>query len=142
MNPLDWFMISPVLVVSLCLEFFATFLKKGSAKNFPTGKILGYFSKIVRSDGYWFYAVGVCGLNFNTTMPEFGCRHCRPFLKKGSAKNFPTGKILGYFSKIVRSTVISSTPKALFRQQIFNASVGERLDSMEGSLREGAVERM
>ena len=29
--------------------FFATFLKKGSAKNFPTGKILGYFSKIVRS---------------------------------------------------------------------------------------------
>ena len=28
---------------------FATFLKKGSAKNFPTGKILGYFSKIVRS---------------------------------------------------------------------------------------------
>ena len=28
---------------------FATFLKKGSAKNFPTGKVLGYFSKIVRS---------------------------------------------------------------------------------------------
>ncbi|MBQ4135664.1 MAG: hypothetical protein IJD73_01190 [Clostridia bacterium] len=28
---------------------FATFLKKGSAKNFPTGKILGCFSKKVRS---------------------------------------------------------------------------------------------
>ena len=28
---------------------FATFLKKGSAKNFPTGKVLGYFSKKVRS---------------------------------------------------------------------------------------------
>ena len=28
---------------------FATFLKKGSAKNFPPGKILGYFSKKVRS---------------------------------------------------------------------------------------------
>jgi hypothetical protein len=27
-------------------------------------------------------------------------------LKKGSAKNFPTGKILGYFSKKVRSTVV------------------------------------
>ena len=31
------------------LKIFATFLKKGSAKNFPTGKILGYSSKIVRS---------------------------------------------------------------------------------------------
>ena len=31
------------------LKIFATFLKKGSAKNFPTGKILGYFSKKVRS---------------------------------------------------------------------------------------------
>ena len=30
----------------------------------------------------------------------------------------------------------------LRRQQIYNASVGERLDSMKGSLREGAVERM
>ena len=30
-------------------RFFATFLKKGSAKNFPTGKVLGCFSKIVRS---------------------------------------------------------------------------------------------
>ena len=30
-------------------KIFATFLKKGSAKNFPTGKVLGYFSKIVRS---------------------------------------------------------------------------------------------
>ena len=29
----------------VCVEGFATFLKKGSAKNFPTGKILGYFSK-------------------------------------------------------------------------------------------------
>ena len=26
-------------------RFFATFLKKGSAKNFPTGKILGVFKK-------------------------------------------------------------------------------------------------
>ena len=60
------------------------------------------------------------------------------FLKKGSAKNFPTGKVLGYFSKIVRSTFIGSMPKALFRQQIYNAFVGERLDSMKGSLREGA----
>ena len=31
------------------LRVFATFLKKGSAKNFPTGKVLGYFSKKVRS---------------------------------------------------------------------------------------------
>ena len=60
------------------------------------------------------------------------------FLKKGSAKNFPTGKVLGYFSKTVRSTFVSSTPKALFRQQIYTASVGERLDFMKGSLREGA----
>ena len=27
------------------VKIFATFLKKGSAKNFPTGKILGYFQK-------------------------------------------------------------------------------------------------
>ena len=33
------------------------------------------------------------------------------FLKKGSAKNFPAGKVLGYFSKIVRSTVIGSMPR-------------------------------
>ena len=31
------------------LKIFATFLKKGSAKNFPTGKVLDYFSKKVRS---------------------------------------------------------------------------------------------
>ena len=31
------------------LRVFATFLKKGSAKNFPTGKVLGCFSKKVRS---------------------------------------------------------------------------------------------
>ena len=31
------------------LRFFATFLKKGSAKNFPIGKVLGYFLKKVRS---------------------------------------------------------------------------------------------
>ena len=55
-----------------------------------------------------FYLVGVYSLKFNITNPEFGCRHCRPFLKKGSAKNFPTGKVLGYFSKIVRSTVVSN----------------------------------
>ena len=30
------------------------------------------------------------------------------FLKKGSAKNFSTGKVLGYFSKKVRSTVVSN----------------------------------
>ena len=56
--------------------FFATFLKKGSAKNFPTGKVLGYFSKKVRSAVVgnrraFFYLVGVCGLDFDGTMPEF-----------------------------------------------------------------------
>ena len=76
------------------------------------------------------------------------------FLKKGSAKNFPTGKILGCFSKKVRSTVVVNRRAFFilsgvavwalmalcpsFRQQIFKASVGERLDSMRGSLREGA----
>ena len=34
-------------LVSLCLDFFATFLKKGSAKNFTEGKVLAY---IVRSN--------------------------------------------------------------------------------------------
>ena len=29
-------------------------------------------------------------------------------MKKGSAKNFPTGKVLDYFSKIVRSAVVSN----------------------------------
>ena len=49
------------------LKIFATFLKKGSAKNFPAGKILGYFSKKVRSAVvvnrraffYFNYAIGV-----------------------------------------------------------------------------------
>ena len=70
-------------------RFFATFLKKGSAKNFPTGKILGYLSKKVRSTvvvnrrAFFLlnYAIGVCGLKFNITNIEFGCRHCRPSLK-------------------------------------------------------------
>ena len=31
------------------VRIFATFLKKGSAKNFFSKKVLGYFSKIVRS---------------------------------------------------------------------------------------------
>ena len=59
------------------LRVFATFLKKGSAKNFPTGKVLGYFSKIVRSTeicsrlSVFNYAVGVCGFKFDGTMPEF-----------------------------------------------------------------------
>ena len=68
------------------------------------------------------------------------------FLKKGSAKNFSTGKILGYFSIIVRSIEICSWLSAYFivklrRQQIYNASVVERLDSMKGSLREVAKRR-
>jgi hypothetical protein len=65
-------------------------------------KVLGLFFKKITLDRdlfsverFAFYLFGVCGLKFNTTMPEFGCRHCRPFLKKGSAKNFPTGKVLG-----------------------------------------------
>ena len=33
----------------MCLGFFATFLKKGSAKNFFSKKVLGCFSKKVRS---------------------------------------------------------------------------------------------
>ena len=82
-------------------------MKKSSAKNFLAERFLGVFKKTTL-DHYWFYAIGVHGNNFNTTTTEFGCRHCRPFLKKGSAKNFPTGKILGYFSKIVRSTVVSN----------------------------------
>ena len=86
------------------------------------------------------YAVGVCGLKFNTATPEFGCRHCRPFLKKSSAKNFLAERFLCSFQKI-RSTFISSTPKALFRQQVYNAFVVERSDLMKGSLREVAKRR-
>ena len=90
---------------------FATFLKKGSAKNFPTGKVLGYFQKnfarrLLSIVGRFCfnYAIGVCGLDFDVIVPEFGCRHCRSSL----------------------------------RQQIYNASVVERSDLMKGSLREGA----
>ena len=38
--------------VSLCLDFFATFLKKGSAKNFPEGKAFAHIvrSTVVRDD--------------------------------------------------------------------------------------------
>ena len=94
---------------------FATFLKKGSAKNFPTGKVLGCFSKIVRSTvvsnrrAFFYYAIGVYGNNFNITNIEFGCRHCRPFLKKAPQKTF-LQKGFWEFSKKVRSTVVSSTP--------------------------------
>ena len=36
---------------SLCLDFFATFLKKGSAKNFTDGKVLAHIlrSTVVRT---------------------------------------------------------------------------------------------
>ena len=68
------------------LKVFATFLKKGSAKNFPKGKILGCFSKIVRSTEMCsrlsvFYLVGVCGLDFDGTMPEFKSFWLRFFQK-------------------------------------------------------------
>ena len=75
----------------MCLEFFATFLKKGSAKNFPTGKVLGYFSKIVRSTvvsncrAFFYYAIGVCGLKFDGTMPEFKSFWFRFFQKANGA---------------------------------------------------------
>ena len=127
------------------LRVLCRFFEKKLRKKLSCGKFLGVFKRITLDGCYqssgvfcFNYAIGVCGLDFDVTMPEFGCRHCRPFLKKGSAKNFFCKKVLGYFSKIVRSTFISSTPKALFRQQIYNASVGERLDLMKGSLREGA----
>ena len=73
------------------VKIFATFLKKGSAKNFPTGKILGYFSKIVRSAivinrrAFFNYTVGVCGLKFNTAMPEFKSFWFRFFQKANGA---------------------------------------------------------
>ena len=41
------------------------------------------------------------------------------FLKKGSAKNFFSKKVLGYFSKIVRSTFISSTPRRYSGNRFF-----------------------
>ena len=53
--------------------------------------------------------------------------HCRHLIRHLSVTPSPTGE---------------GNRKALFRHQIFNASVGERLDLMKGSLREGAVERM
>ena len=62
------------------------------------------------------------------------------FLKKSSAKNFLAERFLWVFKK-VRLTFISSTPKALFRQQIYTASVGERVDTTNGSLREVAKRR-
>ena len=73
-----------------------------------------------------YYAIGVCGNKFNITNIEFGCRHCRHLIRHLSVTPSPTGE---------------GNRKALFRQQLFNASVGERSDLMKGSLREVAKRR-
>ena len=98
------------------IKVLCRFFEKKLRKKLSCRKVFGEFSKIVRSTVVvnrralllLCYAIGVRSLNFNITNIELGCRHCRPFLKKGSAKNFPTGKILDYFSKIVRSIEMCS----------------------------------
>ena len=128
------------------IKVLCRFFEKKLRKKLSCGKFLGVFKNSTldgccQSSGVFCfnYAIGVCGLKFNTTMPEIGCRHCRPFLKKGSVKNFPTGKVFGYFSKIVRSIEMCSRLSDYFivklrRQQIYTVSAGERLDLMKGSL--------
>ena len=89
------------------LRVFATFLKKGSAKNFPTGKILGCFSKKVRSTvvvnrrAFFYYAVGAYRLG----SAEHLIRHL-------SVTPSPTGE---------------GNCKALFRQQIFYETIDGRM---------------
>ena len=129
------------------LRILCRFFEKKLRKKLSCGKFLGVFKKSTldgccqSSGGFLLnYVIGVCGNNFNITNTEFGCRHCRPLLKKSSAKNFLAERFLWVFKK-VRSTFISSTPKALFRQQIYTASVGERVDTTNGSLREVAKRR-
>ena len=105
-------------------------MKKSSAKNFLSESFWEFFKNstlnrdLFSVERFAFYLVGVCGLKFNITNIEFGCRH---LIRHLTVTPSPTGE---------------GNRTALFRQQIFNASVGERLDATKGSLREGAVERM
>ena len=113
--------------VSLRLGFFATFLKKGSAKNFPTGKILGYFSKIVRSTVVDF-------MPFTESLPLEGGGN--PSEQKArdavDGRSFLCGTI-NHYRHLIRHLSVTPSPtgegnrKALFRQQIFNAFIGESL---------------
>ena len=59
------------------------------------------------------------------------------FFEKKLRKKLSCGKFLGYFQKSTLD-LYQFYAEALFRQQIFNASAGERSDLMKGSLREGA----
>ena len=90
------------------VRFFATFLKKGSAKNFPCGKDFGAIFKKSTLDGccqsssVFYYAIEVRGFKFDVTNIEFGCRHCRPsviFLK--TPKNLSARKFFAelFFKK-------------------------------------------
>ena len=59
-------------------------MKKSSAKNFLAERFLGVFKNsaldrdLFSVERFAFYLFGVCGLNFNITNIELGCRHCRP----------------------------------------------------------------
>ena len=198
---------------------FATFLKKGSAKNFPTGKILGYFSKELRSTemcsrlsvllfilsgcAAWSLMVlcsslKVFGFAFFKKRMGFGatphkngvfflqsfffCAFCAKrksdvgelvcveilcrFFEKKLRKKLSNRKDFGLFFKnstldgCCQSSSVFLLNYAVgvcglkfdgimlefgcrhcrpsLRQQIYNVSVGERSDSIKGSLREGA----
>ena len=66
------------------MRVFATFLKKGSAKNFLAERFLGVF-KNSALNLYQFYAVGVFSFKFDVAMPEFKSFLFRFFQKTNGA---------------------------------------------------------
>ena len=120
----------------MCLGFFATFLKKGSAKNFFSKKVLGCFSKKVRSTVVvnrraFFILSGYAVTILIPLRPSLPVGAYRPSLAVGTAD---------HCRHLIRHLSVTPSPTgegncgALFRQQIYNASVCERLDLMKGSL--------
>ena len=108
------------------LKIFATFLKKGSAKNFPTGKVLGCFSKKVRSTEICsrlsvllFILSGYAAWILISQTSSLAVGTADLFWKKALQKTF-LQKGFWEFSKKVRSTVVSNR-RAFF---YFNYAIG------------------
>ena len=103
------------------LKIFATFLKKGSAKNFPTGKILGYFSKIVRSTVIGSTPSGFVETIFILQTPSLAVGTADHLIRHLTVTPSPTGE---------------GNREALFRQQIYNETIDGRMGYISLLLRE------
>ena len=80
-----------------------------------------------------------CSAKFNsfTSRKTPSTANAVPLPREGGLGDFARKHLIRHLS-VTPSPTGEGNRKALFRQQIYTASVGERLDLMKGSLREGS----